>query len=403
MPRASNLLTIMKVNSLKKPGKYGDGNGLFLRIDQRGAKRWVFRYTAPDGRRRDRGLGNANSISLTRARDLADKAREALEQGIDPMHQKPALATQPEVECMQVPTFGEFADRFVELIAPEFRNPKHLAQWKMTIGDRYCFSLRRKAIDAVSAKDVLEVLRPVWVTKPETASRLRGRIERVLDGAKAEGLRSGDNPAVWRGGLKAALPKRKKLIRGHHRALPFEDLPLFMASLLERRASAARALAFLILTAARSGEVRGATKSEFDLDAAVWTIPAERMKAGKEHRVPLTPMAVQVIREQLERGDGSELVFPGQKVGKPMSDMTLAKLVKRIGHDVTVHGFRSTFRDWVGEETEFPRELAEAALAHTVGDATERAYRRSDALARRRVLMQAWNEICFSGVGSSRS
>jgi integrase len=247
---------------------------------------------------------------------------------------------------------------------------------------------------------VLQVLKPIWTTRPETASRLRGRIERVLDAAKALGHRSGENPALWRGHLANLLPKRQKLTRGHHAALPFSELPAFMVKLRERDAFAARALEFTILTAARSGEVYGARWSEIDWDAKVWTVPANRMKAGRAHRVPLTPAVMRILEvaAKLRTDDGLDvLVFPSRKAGQPMSGMAMKMLLRRMGYDaITVHGFRSSFRDWAGERTHFPWEVAEAALAHVIGDETERAYRRGDALEKRRELMEAWAAFCES-------
>jgi integrase len=249
-------------------------------------------------------------------------------------------------------------------------------------------------VDEVATEAVLDVLRPVWQRAPETASRLRGRIEAVLDFAKARGWRAGENPAVWRGHLALILPKRQKLTRGHHAAMAFDAVPEFIAALRERDAMAALALEFLILTAARSGEVLGARWAEIDLEAKVWTIPASRMKAAREHRVPLSSRALAILAQLVETKTG-EFVFFGQRHGKPLSPMSLEKTMRRLKVvGATVHGFRSAFRDWAGETTSFPREIAEAALAHVAGDSTERAYRRGDALEKRRELMEAWAAFC---------
>jgi len=392
----TNKLTALQVKNMKPGDKLGDGGGLWVRYPAKGSKFWYFEYTPPGGgNRRQQGLGSAKEgeVGLNDARRARDASKELLRQGIDPQeHRKAAAAPKTKI-----PTFGEFADEFFKSIKSEFENAKHVAQWETTLGERYCKTLRKVRIDQVDSSDVLQVLQPIWVSKWPTASRLRGRIERVLDAAKAQNLRSGDNPAVWRGGLKAALPRRGKLAGGHHKALPYPELPEFIEKLHARPAAAAPALEFLILTAARSGEVRLARWSELDLKGAVWTVPAERMKAKREHRVPLTARMLEILEAVDEKKrKASQLVFPGAKEGKPMSDMTLGKLVARMGYDgVTVHGFRSTFRDWVGEATEFQREVAEAALAHTVGDATERAYRRGDALEKRRKLMEAWEAYCL--------
>ena len=262
----------------------------------------------------------------------------------------------------------------------------------MTLGDAYCKTLRTKPVDKIDTAAVLKVLQPIWGTKSETASRIRGRIERVLDAAKAQGFRSGENPARWKGHLDAMLPKRQKLTRGHHKALAYQDVPALMLRLQGMQAVAARALEFLILTAGRTGEVIGACWNEVDMTTAVWTVPAKRMKAAREHRVPLTDRAITILQEleQMRTETSGDWIFPGGKPGRPLSNMALTALLKRLDVQVTVHGFRSAFRDWCGEESSFPREIAEAALAHRVGDATELAYRRGDALERRRRLMDDW-------------
>ncbi len=386
MALSLNKLTARGVTAITKPGRHGDGGGLYLVVDKSGAKRWVFLYRR-DGMLREMGLGGLKSVPLARARELAGQARENLQAGIDPIAAKNSVP-------VAVPTFGKEADDFIEAMKPQFRNAKHVAQWEMTLRD-YAAPLRSKRVDEITTADVLEVLKPIWLEKPETAARLRGRIERVLDAAKAKGHRSGENPALWRGHLDKLLPKRKKLSRGHHAAMPYVDVPAFVAELRQREAMAARALEFTILTAARTGETFGATWKEIDLEAALWTIPAERMKAGREHRVPLTPRAVEVLTELAGLGaEPDAYVFPGQKEGRPLSTMAMDMILRRMKVDVTVHGFRSSFRDWSGNETAFPRDVAEAALAHVVGDQTERAYRRSDALEKRRKLMAAWTNFC---------
>jgi integrase len=332
------------------------------------------------GKRREMGLGPLRDVPLAKARERAAEARQKLADGLDPIA---ARDNKPRVM-----TFGEVADALIESMSSSWRNEKHRAQWKMTLSV-YCEPLRAKPVTEIGTEDVLKVLKPLWTAKPETASRLRGRIERVFDFARARGQIAGENPARWRGHLDAILPKRAKLTRGHHKAMPFDVVPTFVAALRERDGIAARALEFAILTAARSGEVFGASWEEFDLEARVWTVPAARMKAGREHRVPLSARAVEILRV-MEQQRLSELVFPGTKPGRPLSVMALEMVLRRMKVDVTVHGFRSAFRDWAGERTHFPREVAEAALAHLVGDAVERAYRRGDALEKRRELMDAW-------------
>jgi integrase len=276
---------------------------------------------------------------------------------------------------------------------PSWRNHKHAAQWEMTLRE-YAAPLRRLPVDKITTDDVLSVLKPLWSDKPETGSRLRGRIERVLDASKAQGLRSGENPARWRGHLDQLLPKLQRLTRGHHAAMGYAELPAFVANLQTRRATAALALEFAILTAARSGEVLGATWVEFDLERAVWTIPAVRMKAGREHRVPLSRRARKIVKAMLEARDG-DFVFPGQKADTPMSAMALGMVLRRMrADDVTVHGFRSAFRDWAAECTNFTNEVCEAALAHVIENKAEAAYRRGDLFDKRRKLMDAWAVYC---------
>ena len=274
-----------------------------------------------------------------------------------------------------------------------WRNAKHAAQWEMTLL-HYAAPIRRLPVDKITTEDVLSVLKPLWSDKPETASRLRGRVERVLDAAKAQGLRNGENPARWRGHLDQLLPKRQRLTRGHHAAMAYADVPTFISDLQSRQATAALALEFAILTAARSGEALRARWEEFDLDHAVWVVPAKRMKAGREHRVPLSRRAHKIVKAMHEARDG-DFVFPGQKSGKPLSEMALEMVLRRMKiDDVTVHGFRSAFRDWAAECTDFPNEVCEAALAHVIENKAEAAYRRGDLFDKRRKLMDAWASYC---------
>ncbi|TCM54962.1 integrase [Rhizobium sp. PP-F2F-G48] len=387
MALSLNKLTARGVTSISTPGRHGDGGSLYLVVDKSGAKRWVFLYRRLE-RLREMGLGGVNSVTLARARELAAAARADLKAGIDPIEAKRSA------DITIVPTFGDEADAYIEAMKPQFRNAKHVAQWQMTLRE-YAGPLRAKPVDQIGTADILAVLKPIWLTKSETASRVRGRIERVLDAARAKGHRSGENPALWRGHLDKLLPKRRKLTRGHHAAMPYADVPAFVGDLRDRPALSARALEFTILTAARSGETYHATWKEFDLKAGVWTVPKERMKAQREHRVPLARRAIEILEEVAAFGIAPDaLVFPGQKMGRPLSGLAMEMTLRRMQVDVTVHGFRSSFRDWCGEATEFPREVAEAALAHVVGDETERAYRRGDALEKRRRLMVAWADFC---------
>lgn len=410
----------LPANVLRKnlaDGRHADGAGLYLLV--KGERRsWVFMFTR-DGKRREMGLGPAGDtrpgadsdlISLRRAREKADEVRALLARGLDPLAERDREASEAAEAARAAElaaaareagsvTFGEMADAFVAGgtvagqripgIASELRNAKHVAQWRMTLGPAYCRALRKIPVSEVATADVLSVLQPIWLKKPETASRIRGRIERVLDAAEVVGLREGKNPAMWRGHLQNLLPRRQKLARGHHAALPWQDMPDFIKALRERDGLAAMALEFLILTAARSGEVRGMDWSEIDEDAGLWTVPGERMKAGRAHRVPLSGRAAAILEEVRPLTGGEGLVFPGYR-GRPMSDMTLAAVLKRMKIEATVHGFRSSFRDWVFEATAHPSDLAESALAHVHGSAVERAYRRGDALEKRRAMMEDW-------------
>lgn len=384
--RATKRLTSRTVDTAK-PGKHADGGGLYLIVSESGSRKWVLRYMR-DGRAREMGLGAATGANLAQARMRALEAASKLAAGVDPINDK--------ARASGVPTFAELADEVRKSLAAGFRNEKHRAQWKMTL-ETYAAPLRALRVDAIETADVLACLKPIWTTKPETASRVRGRIEKVLDAAKARGFRTLENPARWRGHLDHLLPKPGKLTRGHHAAMPYADVPAFVAALREREGVAPLALEFAILTAARSGEVMGARWGEMDLEAKVWTIPGNRMKAGREHRVPLSRRALAIVKS-LGEAKTSEFVFPGIKIGKPLSSMALDMVLRRMKIDVTVHGFRSSFRDWAGNETHFPREIAEQALAHVIGDKAEQAYRRGDALERRRALMEAWASfICRSG------
>lgn len=398
MAREMNKLTSRTVASLKDPGRYPDGGNLYLQIGPTCTKSWLFMFKR-DGKRREMGMGALGDVSLAEARQKAEEARRIVAEGGDPLQARDA-AQAARKEADTAPAFGEFADQMVEKWSREFSNPKHAAQWTMTLGPAYCAKLRDKKLADITAADVLAVLDPIWQEKNETASRLRGRIERVLDAAKVAGWRSGENPALWKGNLEHSLGKRQKLQRGHHAAMPYAEVPAFLAALRLREAMAARALEFCILTAARSGEVLEATWREIDLAAKVWTVPARRMKAKREHRAPLTDAAMAILEAlaplRPADDDGSAYVFPGQRPRRPLSGMAMEMLLRRQKLAITVHGFRSSFRDWAAEETPFPREIAEAALAHVVGDATERAYRRGDALEKRRELMIAWAAFCLS-------
>jgi integrase len=394
MARAINRLSARRVQTITEPGRHSDGGGLYLVVDQNGSKRWVFIFKRV-GKTSEMGLGGLVSVPLVRARELGAECRTLLAAGVDPIvHRRTS-----QIKLIGIPTFGEFADQFVDDMAPQWANAKHVDQWRMTL-TKYAASMRGRPISEIDTNDVVIVLKPIWSKKPETAARLRGRIERVLDAAKVKGLRTGENPARWRGHLSHLLPKRSKLSRGHFAAMPYQEVPAFIARLRGSSSMAALALEFAILTAARTGEALGARWDEIDLDARLWTIPAERMKSRREHRVPLVGRAIDIVRTVSSTRDddqNSAFVFRGQRRGKPLSNMALEMVLRRMEiENATVHGFRSSFRDWCGNETNFPREVAESALAHVTGNATEQAYRRSDALEKRRALMDAWAAHCHS-------
>ena len=375
-------LSARKVESAEA-GKHGDGRGLFLLVKPTGARSWVLRYQI-NGRRRDLGLGAYPEVTLAYARDKALEARRLIMEGIDP------ISDRKKTKFL---TFMDAASALIESKRSGWKNAKHAAQWPATLNTYAMPKLGDLDVKVIETADVIAVLKPIWNEKPETASRLRQRIEAVLDYAAAMGVRRGDNPARWRGHLDHLLPKPSK-VRAvkHHAAMAYSDVPAFMASLALREGVSARALAFTILTAARSGEAREMRWAEIDPVNRMWIIPAERMKAGKEHRVPLSDAALKLMGE---RGDDSNLVFGSDaKAGKPISDMSMTAVLRRMKlNGVTVHGFRSSFRDWAGETTAFPREVIEAALAHRLKDKAEAAYARGDLLDKRRELMAAWGSF----------
>ena len=391
MSRSLNKLNAKTVEKAVKNGTYSDGGGLAL-VVKPDRRAWQFRYTWM-GKERFMGLGSANAVTLAQARLKATEARQLVAAGIDPISNRKAVHAAP--------TFGEIAEEHIAAMEPNWRNEKHIDQWKMTLRD-YGNSLYPKSVDQITTDDVEVVLKPIWLSKNETARRLRGRIEAVLSRATAKGLRNGPNPAQWRNHLDQILPKSNKLSRGHHKALSYAKLPAFITAIRENTSISNLALEFLILTAARTGEVIGAKWDEFDMQTAIWIIPASRMKAKREHRVPLTDRALEILvaMEPFRNGD---FVFPGRKNGVGLSNMALEAILRRMSlkDTATVHGFRSSFRDWASEETDHAREIAEMCLAHIVGDATERAYRRGDALDKRRTLMNDWMIYCSQDKGNN--
>jgi integrase len=394
MARPEKRLTVRTVETIKKPGLHADGGGLYLHVSKTGARSWIFRWKR-DGRLRDMGLGPANTVSLAEARDKALACRKLKLDGGDPIEQRRAQRQAARLENTKAMTFRKCAEAYIAAHQAGWKNDKHAAQWPATLGTYVYPVFGSFAVQVVDVGLVMKVVEPIWNVKPETASRVRGRIEAVLDWATARGYRQGENPARWRGHLENLLPKRSKVRRvEHHPALPYAELPDFMSELRQQDGVAARALEFTILTAARTGEVIGATWAEIDLQGRLWTIPGSRMKAGREHRAPLSEPVQAILRAMAEVRTG-EHVFPGARDNRPLSQMAMLMLLRRMGRDgLTVHGFRSAFSDWCAEQTAFPSEVREMALAHVVGDKVEAAYRRGDPFEKRRQLAEAWAGYC---------
>lgn len=395
MARA-NKLTQMQVSRLKEPGLHGDGAGLWLKVTEHGSKSWILRYTL-DGRERWTGLGPYPVVSLADAREKALSLKKQVNLGIDPIqHKKNAQALASAKEAIVV-TFDWCAEQYIAAHRAGWKNPKHADQWINTLQTYASPVIGALSVDKVDTSLVMRILEPIWSTKSETASRLRGRLESVLDWAAVRKHRTSENPARWKGHLDTLLPARSKVARvQHHAALPWKEIGPFMTALTTQAGIGALALQFTILTAARSGEVRGMTWDEVNIECGVWVIPAERMKAGREHRVPLSPPAIAIL-EQLKplRQAVKEVVFPGIRDRKPLSDMTLTAVLRRMDRkDLTAHGFRSTFRDWAAEGTDYPADMAEMALAHTISSKVEAAYRRGDMFEKRRAMMNDWAKLC---------
>ena len=380
-------LSAAKVRGVKDAGRYADGNGLYLIVDPSGAKRWVLR-TVVRGRRRDIGLGGIQVVSLAEAREQAAAMRKIARAGGDPVSERNKARAK-------VPTFEEAARQVYEERKSTWRNGKHAAQWINTL-ETYVFpDIGRRSVDHLETPDVLRVLGPIWLTKPETARRVRQRIATVFDWAKASGFRDGENPVA---GVAQGLPKQPEK-KDHHTAMPLSEIASFLTQLRTSDANEITRLGleFLILTAARTGEVIGARWDELDLDASIWAVPADRMKAKREHRVPLTDRCVEILDRAREIGCGSDFLFPGRSPKKPLSNMAFLMLLRRMGEAVTAHGFRSTFSDWAAERTHHPREVVEMALAHTVKNKVEAAYRRGDLFEKRRELMRDWTHFVETG------
>lgn len=387
MAKPINRLSWREVPNLA-PGWHGDGQGLYVRVEETGSRRWVFVYSRL-GKRRELGLGSADTVKIALARSAAADARELIRQGGDPITARRALLAPPA----ETKTFADVAALLMDDLEPHWKSPKQRPQWEASLKQNAPL-IWKTDVALVDTEMVLAALRPIWSAKPETASRVRARIERVLSAAKVRGFRTGENPAAWRGHLDQLLSRGKRL-KGHHAAMAYADVPAFLTRLCERRSVSAIALRFLILTGTRSGEVRGARWDEIEGD--LWRIPVERMKAGREHVVPLTGAALAVLAG-VDASVRHGLIFPGQK--GPLTDMALAMVMRKMDvSDATPHGFRSAFRDWAGDCTSFARETMEEALAHQVGNAVEKAYRRSTALVKRRALMDAWSAFCIGEAG----
>jgi integrase len=397
MPRHAKGVSQGKIDK-GRPGRFGDGNGLYLNIKSKTVKHWSFRYVR-DGRMREMGLGPAHGRDAVSLSDARQKARELWDihrAGRDPMAER--RAGRMAIAAASIGssrTFRQAAEEFIELHRNGWRNARHAQQWEVTLRDYVYPAIGELSVDTITTQHIADLLTPLWTSTPETASRVRGRIEAVLGREKALKHRDGENPAAWKHNLDAVLPMPIKVKRAvkHHPAMPAKDIGDFLVNLRAEGSVAARALEFTILSAARTGETRFAKWTEVNFDERLWIVPTERTKSGREHRVPLAPRAIEILREMQPRG--SDFIFPGRYPGAPFATNGMVEMMKRLGAtDVTVHGFRSTFRDWVSDSTNFSGEVAEMALAHVVGDVTERAYRRGDLLTKRFALAEAWAEFC---------
>jgi integrase len=401
MAKRVERLSALAVAKATEPGLYADGAGLYLRVGRGGAKSWAFRFMR-NGVAREMGLGGLMKVSLADARRKAIDVRLQLSNGVDPLARRQNDAANRQaterLAAARSMTFDQCADAYIRAHEGSWRNAKHRKQWSSTLATYVLPVFGSLPVQEIDITLLMRVLEPIWSLKPETANRVRGRIEAILDWAKVRGFRAGENPARWRGHLDHLLPARSKVRQvKHHAALPYDELGALMKDLRGCEGVAAAALEFLILTVARTGEVIGARWPEIDFKNRIWTLPLERMKGRREHRVPLSKPAMAVLERM--RGQGADFIFPGLNPGRSLSNMALLVLLGRMGRgDVTAHGFRSTFRDWAAERTNFPREVAEAALAHAIDDKVEAAYRRGDLFEKRRRLMDAWAEFCAKSV-----
>lgn len=395
-------LITLSVKKINKAGDYSDGGGLWLRVNHAGAKSWMFRFSF-EKREHKMGLGATHTVSLAEARDEARNCRKLLRGKVNPLLKRQQTIIQTKIETESRKTFAECAYQYIEDNRAGWKNAKHANQWTTTLKTYAYPHIGHISVADITTKMVVDLLRPIWVEKAETANRLRGRIQTVLDWAKVQGFRSGDNPAIWQGHLDKILPARSKVSKVvHHPAMPYHDIPTFMKALQFRDGLSIRTLEFAILHANRSGEVRLATWKEIDFDKKLWVIPEERMKAGHEHRIPLTDQAIALLQKlpvfTLSEQDRKDMfIFPSTKKDKPLSDMALTSILRRMNKgQFTQHGFRSTFRDWAAEVVQYPREVIEHALAHKLADKVEAAYQRGDLLEKRRSLMTDWANFCYN-------
>ena len=393
MTKTTCRLTAVGVRGITNQGMHADGDGLYLKVAPGGSKSWVLRYML-DGRARYYGLGSVAAVGLGKAREGAGAARALVAQGIDPIDYRNERAKQAKLNGARGMTFREAAKAYIAAHEPSWRNPKHRQQWRNTLATYAYHVLGDVPVGDIDTGLICAVLEPIWTTKPDTASRLRGRIEQIIDWAKVRGAPVGENPARWRGHLDKLLPTKTKVraVR-HHPAMPWQQVPAYMAKLRRDKCISAKALEFGILTWARTSEIILATRSEIDFDAKVWTIPAERMKGRREHRVPLSDRAIDLLKS-LPTEKGNEFLFIGAHEGEPLSNMAMLEYLQGRHPDLTVHGFRSSARDWAGESTSFPHDICEAALAHKRRDKTHAAYQRGELLMKRRKLMTAWERYC---------
>lgn len=408
MGRVLHKLSALSLSKTNKPGLYSDGGGLYLQVSPTGTKSWIYRFQS-SGRQRDMGLGSARDVSLAKAREAASTARTQVREGVDPIAARVAARQAVVLASAGATTFAKAAEEYVADHKSGWRNRKHAAQWASTLKCYANPTIGSLSVQEVDVHHVLRILKPIWSTKTETARRVRGRIEKVLDWSTAKGLRKGENPARWRGVLEHLLPTRPlATLVQHHPALPYSMVPSFMTSLKMQPGEGARALEFVILTGARSGEGLGARWDEFDLHSGIWTVPPARSKTGRAHRVPLSTQALEVLTAQASRWGTDGFVFRAHRKTHPLSNMAMAMVIRRMRSSgavssgnvlpafphITVHGFRSTFRDWAAEQTDYPAEVAEMALAHVVADKVEAAYRRGDLLRKRFLFMEDWGAYC---------